>query len=178
MQSTEARADDAGPRARREIGDSASRAVRRAREARIGRERVPRPPLPRSRMQNMNEPLPVRRQTVRQKVRIGGTKLYVDVGFYPDGRPGEVFIVAEKTGAERRWHYDEIARLASKLIQRGASLEEVAEGWLWTRGKICGPVQGHPQIKSATSMLDFVARMLLVDYCGRTDLAHMEKGTP
>jgi ribonucleoside-diphosphate reductase alpha chain len=122
-------------------------------------------------------PLPDRRRTVRQKLRIGGTKVYCDLGMYDDGTPGEVFIVVERTGAERRFLYDETARLASKLLQHGCSLEHVAEGWLGTRGQPAGPVQGHPRIKHATSVLDLIARYLLVDYCGREDLAHVKEST-
>lgn len=122
-------------------------------------------------------PMPDRRQTVRRKVRIGSTKVYFDTGLYDDGTIGELFIVVEKTGADSRWYYDEIARLASKLLQHGCPLEQVAEGWLGTRGKICGTVYGDPQIKMATSVLDYIGRHLLVAKCGRLDLAHV-KGQP
>lgn len=121
----------------------------------------------------IERPMPDRRETVRQRVTIAGRKIYVDVGLYEDGSPGELFIVLQKTGAEQRWLYDEIARLSSKLLQHGCPLEHVAEGWLGTRGTIAGPVVGHERIKNATSVLDFTARMLLVDYCKRDDLAHV-----
>lgn len=119
--------------------------------------------------------MPDRRETRRQRVKIGGKKIYVDCGLYPDGRVGEVFLATEKTGSERRWMYDEVARLASKLMQHGCSVEDVAEGWLGTKGEPCGPVEGHGQIKNCTSVLDFVARHLLVEFCGREDLAHIKK---
>mgnify|MGYP001568082521 FL=1 len=122
-------------------------------------------------------PLPDRRESVTHRVRIGTCKIYLTVGFYDTEKTsvGEVFIALEKTGAERRWMMDEIARLASKLIQRGASLDEVSEMWLGTKAEIGGPVQGDDRIKNCTSVLDYVARHLLVNYCGRDELAHVKK---
>lgn len=115
-----------------------------------------------------------RRETIRQKAVINGRRVYLDVGLYEDGRPGEVFIVVEKTGSEVRWMFDEIARLASKLMQYGCPLEEVAEGWVGTKGKIAGPVTHDERIKNCTSVLDYVGRHLLVNFGGRDDLAHVK----
>lgn len=122
-------------------------------------------------------PLPDRRESVTHRVSIGACKIYLTVGFYDQEktRVGELFIALEKTGAERRWMMDEIARLASKLLQRGASLEEVSEMWLGTKAELGGPVQGDDRIKNCTSVLDYVARHLLVNYCGREELAHVKK---
>lgn len=120
-------------------------------------------------------PMPNRRKTVRRKVRIGGTKVYFDMGQYEDGTIGELFIVVERTGSEERWFFDEVARLASKLLQHGCPLDQVAEGWLGTKGKICGVVRGDEKIMMATSVLDFLGRHLLIYHCGRADLAHAKE---
>lgn len=121
--------------------------------------------------------LPNKRECVTHRVKIGRIKLYVTVGFYDDGRVGELFLALEKTGSERRWMMDEIARLVSKLLQRGASVDEIGEMWLGTKSsEICGPVQGDDRIKNCTSVLDYVARHLLVHYCDRDDLAHVKEG--
>ena len=118
--------------------------------------------------------MPACRKLIRQSVRIGGIKCYVDVGFYdePGEQVGEIFLVVDKTGSETRWFYDEVARLASKLIQHGCPLEEVMQGWLGIKTQVCGVVTGHPDIHFCTSVLDFIARMLLIEYCGRKDLKH------
>lgn len=116
--------------------------------------------------------MPDRRSTMRQKVTIGRRKLYLDVGFYDDGRVGELFITVERTGSQERWLFDALARCASLALQCGASLDRVAEQWLGTMGKPFGPVQGDDRIKNCRSPLDYIARHLLVHYCGREDLAH------
>lgn len=118
--------------------------------------------------------LPDRRDLVRQKVTIAGRKLYVDLGFYDQERTkvGELFIVLEKTGSRERALFDEIGRSASKRLQYGEPLEDLAEDWLGTRFAPAGVVVGADRIKLCTSPLDYVARMLLIGYCGREDLAH------
>ena len=35
-----------------------------------------------------------------------------------------------------------------------------------------GPVSGHDRIKHCTSLPDLIGRHLLIEYCGRDDLAH------
>ena len=121
--------------------------------------------------------LPSHRETVRQKVSIGGRNLYLDVGFYQDKRPGEIFIVVEQSGDTERFLLDHVARMTSIAIQYGAPLDELMEGWLFTKGKIAGPVVGHEHIKFATSALDFVARHILLTYFGRADLASVKEPT-
>lgn len=117
--------------------------------------------------------MPSRRDLVRHKVTINGQKIYFDVGFRDAAHTevGEVFIVVEQTGAEMRSLIDELARLASKLLQYGCPLEEFALSWLGLKGSPCGPVQGDDDIKFASSLRDYVARSLLIRYCGRTDLS-------
>lgn len=122
-----------------------------------------------------DEPLPNKRECTTHRAKVGPVKLYVTVGFYDDGRVGELFLALEKTGSERRWLMDETARLASKLLQHGMPVEELGEMWLGTKSELGGPVQGDDRIKNCTSLLDYVARHLLVHYCDREDLAHVKK---
>lgn len=121
--------------------------------------------------------MPDRRESTTHRVIIGKSKLYVTVGFRDPERTlvGEVFVALEKTGSERRWMMDEIARLSSKLLQHGLPLEELGEMWIGTKSEFGGPVQGDDQIKNCTSILDYLGRHLLVNYCGREDLAHVKK---
>ncbi|MDH5676934.1 MAG: hypothetical protein OEZ06_32760, partial [Myxococcales bacterium] len=43
----------------------------------------------------------------------------------------------------------------------------------FTRFEPSGPVMGHPNVKFATSMIDYVFRVLGVEYLKRYDLAHV-----
>lgn len=128
----------------------------------------------------MARDMPDRRSSVTTRVQIGPAKIYLTLGFYNDDCTdvGEIFISLEKTGSERRWLMDEIARLGSKLLQQGASLESLGEAWIGSKGTPCGPVRGDDRIKSCSSILDYIGKHLLVHYCGREDLAHVKKELP
>lgn len=117
--------------------------------------------------------LPARRKHVTQKVQIPGRTLYISV--HDDPAPGEVFLRIKGVGctAETIALYDVIARLASIALQHGASLGKVGDLLLGAKFQPAGPVQDHPSIKNCTSLPDLIGRHLLVEHCGRHDLAHL-----
>ena len=118
--------------------------------------------------------LPNRRQHVTQKVKVGGQRtLYISV--HEDAQPAELFVRIKGEGctSEVIALYDVIARLSSLALQYGAPLEKVAGMLDNTQFAPCGPVTGHPRIKHCTSVPDLIARHLLIEYCGREDLAHV-----
>ena len=45
------------------------------------------------------ERLPDTRQSITHKFNVGGHEGYINVGLYPDGRPGELFITMAKEGS-------------------------------------------------------------------------------
>ena len=52
-------------------------------------------------------------------------------------------------------------------------LEEFVDTFTFTRFEPQGMVDGHPNIKMATSILDYVFRVLGMEYLGRTDLVQV-----
>jgi ribonucleoside-diphosphate reductase alpha chain len=119
------------------------------------------------------EKLPNRRTGYTQKAVVGGHKLYVKTGNYPDGRLGEIFIDMHKEGAAFRSVMNALAISVSVGLQYGVPLEEFVEAFTFFRFEPSGMVQGHDRVKSATSVLDFVFRDLAIEYLGRNDLAHV-----
>jgi ribonucleoside-diphosphate reductase alpha chain len=120
-----------------------------------------------------------RRYLTRQRASINGQKFYFDVGFYDEEKTqvGEIFFVLQKTGAQERALFDEIARSASKRLQRGEPLADVALSWLGTKLLPAGPVEGDARVKFCQGPLDYVGRHLLIQYCDRPDLAHVTVST-
>ncbi|MDF1609838.1 vitamin B12-dependent ribonucleotide reductase [Hoeflea sp. YIM 152468] len=118
--------------------------------------------------------MPSRRQGYTQKAVIGGHKVYVHTGEYPDGRLGEIFIDMHKEGAAFRAMMNNFAIAISIGLQYGVPLEEFVEAFTFTRFEPAGMVQGNDAIKNATSILDYVFRELAVSYLGRNDLAHVD----
>ncbi len=57
----------------------------------------------------------------------------------------------------------------SKALQYGVPIDEFVDSFTFTRFEPSGPVTGHPVIKNATSILDYVFRVLGYEYLGRKD---------
>jgi ribonucleoside-diphosphate reductase alpha chain len=56
-------------------------------------------------------------------------------------------------------------------LQHGVPLEEYTDAFVFTRFEPNGMVSGNPQIKMATSVIDYIFRELAISYLGRHDLA-------
>lgn len=116
--------------------------------------------------------LPAKRKGFIQKAKIGGQTIFLHTGEYSDGTPGEIFIDMAKEGATMRSMLNCFAIAISIGLQYGVPLEEFVEKFVFTRFEPSGMVQ-HPNIKSTTSIIDFVFRALAYEYLGRTDLVHV-----
>ncbi|RJO59085.1 vitamin B12-dependent ribonucleotide reductase [Candidatus Parcubacteria bacterium] len=121
--------------------------------------------------------LPNKRRGFVQKSYVGGHKVYLRTGEYPDGRLGEIFIDMYKEGTAYRSLLSMFAISISKGLQYGIPLEEYVDTFTYTRFEPAGPVQGHENVKMATSILDYVFRILGFEYLGRTDLVHVKPDT-
>jgi ribonucleoside-diphosphate reductase alpha chain len=117
--------------------------------------------------------LPKKRRGYTQEARVGGHKVFLRTGEYDDGSLGEIFIDMHKEGAAFRSLMNCFAISVSMGLQHGVPLENFVEQFTFTRFEPSGPVEGHPNVKFATSMIDYVFRVLGVDYLKRYDLAHV-----
>ena len=116
--------------------------------------------------------LPAKRRGYTQKAKINGQTLFLRTGEYSDGTLGEIFIDMAKEGATMRSMLNCFAIAVSIGLQYGVPLEEFVEKFVFTRFEPSGMVQ-HPNIKSATSIIDFMFRALAYEYLGRADLVHV-----
>lgn len=114
--------------------------------------------------------LPAKRKGFTQEARVAGNKVYLRTGEYEDGTIGEVFIDMHKEGAAFRSMINCFAISISKGLQYGVPLEEYVDTFTFTRFEPQGMVTGHDNIKFATSVIDYVFRVLGLEYLGRTDL--------
>ena len=115
--------------------------------------------------------LPNRRSGYTQKGMIGGHKVYLRTGEYPDGQLGEIFIDMHKEGASFRAMMNNFAIAISLGLQYGVPLDVFVEAFTFTRFEPSGMVYGNENIKNATSILDYIFRELAITYLDRTDLA-------
>lgn len=116
--------------------------------------------------------MPAKRRGFTQKAKINGQALFVRTGEYGDGTLGEIFIDMAKEGATMRSMLNCFAIAISIGLQYGVPLEEYVEKFVFTRFEPSGMVD-HPNIKTTTSIVDFIFRSLAYEYLGRTDLVHV-----
>ncbi|MBN8555701.1 MAG: vitamin B12-dependent ribonucleotide reductase [Deltaproteobacteria bacterium] len=117
--------------------------------------------------------LPRKRSGFTQEARVGGHKVYLRTGEYPDGSLGEIFIDMHKEGAAFRSMMNCFAIAISVGLQHGVPLETFVEKFVFTRFEPQGTVN-HPNVKYATSIIDYVFRVLGMEYLGRTDFVQVK----
>ncbi len=117
--------------------------------------------------------LPLKRPGFTQEARVGGQKVYLRTGEYPDGSLGELFIDMHKEGAAFRSMMNCFAIAVSLGLQYGVPLQEYVDCFTFTRFEPNGIVE-HPNIKMATSVIDYVFRLLGMEYLGRTDFVQVK----
>ena len=137
-----------------------ARATARAEELRM----IPKP---------QKRSLPKKRTGFTVESKVGGQKIYLRTGEYTDGKLGEIFIDMHKEGAAFRSLLNCLAISVSKGLQYGVPLEEFVETFTFTRFEPNGMCD-HENVKSATSVVDFVFRVLGMEYLGRTDFVHVK----
>jgi ribonucleoside-diphosphate reductase alpha chain len=117
--------------------------------------------------------LPHKRTGFTQEARVGGHKIFLRTGEYLDGTLGEIFIDMHKEGAAFRSLMNCFAMSVSIGLQYGVPLATYVDQYTFTRFEPQGSVEGHDNIKFATSIVDYVFRVLGVEYLSRYDLAHV-----
>lgn len=117
--------------------------------------------------------LPYKRNGFTQKASIGGQVMFVRTGEYTDGTLGEIFIDVHKEGASFRSLMNCFAIAVSIGLQYGVPLEEYVDKFVFTRFEPSGMVDGHPNIKSSTSMVDYIFRLLGFEYLQMHDIVQI-----
>ncbi len=118
--------------------------------------------------------LPKKRRGFTQEALVGGHKVFLRTGDYEDGALGEIFIDMHKEGAAFRSLMNCFAMSVSIGLQYGVPLETFVEQFTFTRFEPHGVVGGHPNIKFATSIVDYIFRVLGVEYLQRYDFAQVK----
>lgn len=121
--------------------------------------------------------LPAKRRGFTQKAKVGGQAIFLRTGEYDDGTLGEIFIDMAKEGATMRSMLNCFAIAISIGLQYGVPLEEFVDKFVFTRFDPAGMVD-HPNIKSATSIVDYIFRVLGYEYLTRSDLVHVPDELP
>lgn len=117
--------------------------------------------------------LPTKRRGITVEASIAGQKIYIRTGEYDDGKLGELFIDSFKEGASYRSLLNCFAVAVSIGLQYGVPLDKYVDSFSFTRFEPSG-FTTHPNIRTSTSIVDFIFRVLGMEYLGRTDFVHVE----
>jgi len=120
-----------------------------------GEETAINPISPRPTRRKLNDT----RSALSHKFSVGDFEGYITVGLYPDGSPGEVFIIGNRTGSTTRGYLDSIGLLFSLALQYGTPIDKVTEKLQGSRFEPSGRT-GDIDIPVATSVVDYIARWL------------------
>ena len=121
-------------------------------------------------MKHRRERLPDHRRSVTHRVKIGGVKIFIVVGLYPDGRPGEIFIKAgcvnsipegETEFGLQGW-CNAIGILWSLALQGGVSLSVICRKLSHQSFKPDGFTDTDR--KFAKSIVDYLARWMWKEF--------------
>ncbi len=116
--------------------------------------------------------LPAKRSGITISSYIGKTKIWLRTGEYPDGKLAEIFIDVYKEGTVVKSMMNMFAISISLALQYGVPLERLVDKFVFTRFEPAG-MTDHPNVKVCTSIIDFVFRVLGMEYLGRTDFVQV-----
>lgn len=116
----------------------------------------------------MKRKLPRRRNGHSYQFQIGGLKGFFTINEYEDGKPGELFINASKQGSTLAGLMDSFAISVSHGLQHGVPLKSYVKTLLGTSFAPSG-ITDDPEIRTATSVTDYVVRRLALDYLSLDD---------
>lgn len=121
------------------------------------------PPAVAPALKPRRERLPHTRRGMTHKFSIQGHEGYVTVGFYLDGRPGEVFITMAKEGSTIGGLMDVLGTSISIGLQYGVPLEVFVNKFAHSRFEPAGFTQ-NPDIPIAKSVADYIFRWLGLEF--------------
>ncbi len=113
--------------------------------------------------QPRRERLPHTRRSLTHKFDIQGHEGYINVGFYPDGRPGELFITMAKEGSTIGGLMDVLGTAISIGLQYGVPLEVFVNKFAHSRFEPAGFTK-NPDIPIAKSVADYIFRWLGMEF--------------
>jgi ribonucleoside-diphosphate reductase alpha chain len=120
----------------------------------------------------VREKLPRNRMSHTFEFRVADCKGFVTVGEYGDGRPGEIFLKVSKQGSTLAGIMDAFSISVSYGLQYGVPLRNFVEAFTNTRFEPAG-ITDDPELRIATSILDYIFRRLAVDYLSYEERAEL-----
>ena len=116
--------------------------------------------------------LPHHRTSRTMEFRVADCKGFVTVGEYDDGQPGEIFVRVSKQGSTLAGIMDAFAIAVSYGLQYGVPLRAYVDAFCGMRFEPAG-VTDDPDMRIATSLVDYLFRRLALTYLSPEERAEM-----
>ena len=107
--------------------------------------------------------LPMSRPSTTTSYQVGDAEGYITAGSYPDDGLGEIFLKTSKQGSTLSGVMDAFAIAVSIGLQYGVPLETFVAKFINMKFEPSG-MTNDPDIRFATSLVDYVFRRLALDY--------------
>lgn len=114
-------------------------------------------------IEKRREVLPTTRDSLTHKFSVNGYEGYLTIGLFENGQPGEIFMKIAKEGSTLSGLIQGFCRSFSIALQYGLSIEDAVARFKGMRFDPAGPTS-NAQIPHASSILDYVARFLELEY--------------
>lgn len=118
------------------------------------------------RVHNCRRDLRRQRRSVTVSFTVGGAEGYLTAGLYPDDGLGEIFVRMSKQGSTLAGVMDAFSVAVSIALRQGVPLETYVSQFVNTRFEPTG-VTDDPDIRMATSVVDYLFRRIALDYLPR-----------
>jgi ribonucleoside-diphosphate reductase alpha chain len=113
--------------------------------------------------QPIRHKMPKKRTGKTFKFRVGDTEGYLTAGEFDDGSLGEIFLKVAKQGSTLAGIMDAFAITISMGLQYGVPLSDYVKQFVGTRFEPSG-MTDDPDFRLASSILDYVFRLLALEY--------------
>jgi ribonucleoside-diphosphate reductase alpha chain len=107
--------------------------------------------------------LPKKRPSQTVSFAVGDAEGYLTASSYPDDGLGEIFLKFGKQGSTLAGMMDAFSLAVSVALQYGVPLEKYVEKFMNMRFEPAG-MTDDPDVRMATSVMDYVARRLALDF--------------
>ncbi len=122
--------------------------------------------------QPIRQKLPRSRRGRTFEFRVADSKGFATIGEYENGQPGEIFLTVSKQGSTLSGIMDAFAKSISYGLQYGVPLRSFVEAFVNMRFEPAG-MTDDPDIRFASSMMDYLFRRLALEYLTYDERAEM-----
>ena len=112
--------------------------------------------------------LPDERKAITHKFNVAGHEGYITIGLFPDGSPGELFIIMSKEGSTVSGLMDGFATMTSLGLQYGVPLEDIVKKFSHMRFEPAGMTR-NKDIPFAKSIYDYIFRYIGKTFVDKSD---------